>query len=235
MVDYYAGFIELDVYFPPLKPLKREILKEWVKVLPDDRVTSVRFNEDNTRAGVELKTSTGRRIYYVFDKGRIMSFDLSEVPKRHKNKVERLLMKFIPERGQNRLIKRTFRVETPHYADLIKTYFEWNTYHKLAEVWRLEVVKKAYSRKTGADEEKIIPVRSPDHEEPTGFREVQKLELEDHRLWREKKEVFPRFYLDSIEILTKNRRNSYIFVIGSRNIFLNWEWWKRPDVGLFFI
>ena len=234
MVDYYGGFIEMDVNFPPVRPLKRELLKGWVTVLPDDRIIEVRFNEDNTRAGVELKTATGRRIFYVFDRGRIMSFDLAEVPKRHRNEVKRQLLKFVPERGQGRLITRTFRVETPHYADIIKAYFEWNTYHQLSDVWKKEVVKKAYSKKNGADAINLIPVHSPDHEKPVSFAEVQKLEFESEQLWREKEETFPRYYFDSITVFTKNRRNAYIFVIGSRNIFLNWEWWKRPDVGLFF-
>jgi len=228
--DYYGGFIELDVFFPPIKPLKRELLKEWAKALPNDRIIEVRYSDDNSRAGVELKTATGRRIYYVFDRGRIMSFDISEVPRIHRNEVKRLLMKFIPETGRNRLISRAFRVKTPNYDDIIRAYFEWNTYQNLAEVWRVEAIKKAYFRKTNVEDAKIIPVHAPNDGEETSFNEVQTLEYSN-----DKNNYVARFYFDSITVYTKNRRNAYHFVIGSRNIFLNWEWWRRPDVGLFFV
>ncbi len=226
MVDYLGGFIELDVLFPPIFPRKTEVLKAWVKELPEDRVISVMHNRDWKRTGIELKTAGGRKIFYVFDRGRIMAFDITETPKRHKTAIEELLLKFVPDTGKNALFMKKYRAKVPgHYDDEIEVYLNRYTYEILKGVWEIETVKKAYLRKTNVEDARILPVL--DEERFFSFSEVEKMEHEDTKI--------ARYYIDSVVIYTKNRRHAYIFPIASRNAFLNWHWWERPDIGLFFM
>ena len=219
----FLGNIEMQVFFPPIQPLKRELLKAWAKEWPGDRIIDVIKKDDWNRWAVEVKTRAGKRLFYIFDRSRIMSFNISDVPKRHRHYVKEQLLKFTPT---YELISTQHLIRTPHYDDVIRAYWTNRALIEFRIDERDRILKEAYRNTTNVEEFTIKALtNAPNYGKHVRFDEVENIVMHD-------KQRTTTYYIEPV-YSTRRQKDAYALV--SRNIFLNWHWWERPDVSAFFV
>lgn len=219
----FLGNIEMQVFFPPVQPLKRELLKAWAKEWPDDRIIDIIRNDDWERWGIEVRTGTERRLFYVFSKSRILHFDITNVLKSHRRYVKEQLIKFTPA---YELISTQHLIRTHHYDDIIRAYWTNRALMEFRIDERDRILKEAYRNTANVEEFTIKALTdAPGYGKHVRFNEVEDAVMHD-------KQRTTTYYIEPV-YSTRRQKDAYALV--SRNIFLNWHWWERPDVGLFFV